>query len=82
MGDADALQTMLHTLAASLKSLQASVEANALAIQCLHDAQYTSSASSGNSFASGEHHQDRPPRFQKLDFPRYDGKTDPLIFIN
>jgi hypothetical protein len=30
----------------------------------------------------GQHHHDRPPRFQKLDFPRYDGKTDPLIFTN
>jgi hypothetical protein len=25
---------------------------------------------------------DRPPKFQKLDFPRYDGKSDPLFFIN
>ena len=25
---------------------------------------------------------DRPPRFQKLDFPRYDGKSDPLLFVN
>src|SRR6185312_14982186 len=41
-----------------------------------------SSASSGNQFASGEHPQDRPPRFQKLDSPPYDGKSDPLIFIN
>jgi hypothetical protein len=23
-----------------------------------------------------------PPRFQKLDFPRYDSKTDPMLFIN
>jgi hypothetical protein len=23
-----------------------------------------------------------PPRFQKMDFPRYDGKSDPLIFVN
>jgi hypothetical protein len=30
----------------------------------------------------GPHDLDRPPRFQKLDFPRYDGKTDPLLFIN
>jgi hypothetical protein len=28
------------------------------------------------------HDLDRPPRFQKLDFPRYDGKPDPLLFIN
>jgi hypothetical protein len=25
---------------------------------------------------------DRPPRFQKLDFPQYDGKSDPLLFVN
>jgi hypothetical protein len=28
------------------------------------------------------HHTDRPPRFQKLDFPRFAGKSHPLIFIN
>jgi len=58
------------------------VEANSLAIQRLSDAQQQSSSSSGNRFATGEHHQDRPPRFQKLDFPRYDGKSDPQIFLN
>ncbi|WVZ75512.1 hypothetical protein U9M48_023557 [Paspalum notatum var. saurae] len=26
--------------------------------------------------------QDRPPKFHRLDFPRYDGKADPLLFIN
>jgi hypothetical protein len=25
---------------------------------------------------------DRPPKFQKWDFLRFDGKTDPLLFIN
>jgi hypothetical protein len=30
----------------------------------------------------GQHHNDRPPRFQKKDFPRYDGKSDPLIFTS
>jgi hypothetical protein len=25
---------------------------------------------------------DRPPKFQKLDFPCYDGKTDSMLFIN
>jgi hypothetical protein len=57
MGDNTALQTTLDALAASLKSLQASVEANSLAIQCLHEAQAPPSPSaSGNHFASGEHH--------------------------
>ena len=82
MAEREALQTTLDTLATTLKSLQATVDANAIAIQRLSDAQNTSSSSSGNRFASGEHHQDRPPRFQKLDFPRFDGKSDPLIFIN
>jgi len=84
MGDnSNTLQTTLETLAASLKSLQASVEANSLAIQCLDKAQQpSSSSSSGPRFGSGEHHQDRPPRFQQMDFPKYDGKSDPLAFIN
>jgi hypothetical protein len=30
----------------------------------------------------GQHHNDRPSRFQNLDFPRYDGTSDPLISIN
>ena len=29
-----------------------------------------------------QHPPDRPPRFQKMDFPRFDGKSDPLIFLN
>ncbi|KAI4330765.1 hypothetical protein MLD38_029019 [Melastoma candidum] len=83
MGDKDAaLQTTLDTLAATLKALQASVEANSQAIQRLSAATPQPSSSYGNRTASGEHNQDRPPRFQKLDFPRYDGKSDPLIFIN
>eukprot|EP00267_Zea_mays_P041974 XP_020393922.1 uncharacterized protein LOC109939915 [Zea mays] len=66
-------------LAEALKSLQESVGANAQAIANL---------TVGDTFSpdikigSGEHHNDRPPRFQKLDFPRYDGKTYPLGFIN
>jgi len=80
MADANALQATLDALAETLKSLQTTVEANSLAIQRLSDAQQQSS--SGNRFATGEHHQDRPPRFQKLDFPRYDGKSDPQIFLN
>ena len=66
-------------LTEALKSLQESVAANALAIAIL-TADDTSSL--GIKIGSGEHHNDRPPRFQKLDFSRYDGKTDPLGFIN
>jgi len=31
---------------------------------------------------SDKHHNDWPPRFQKMDFPKFDGKYDPLTFIN
>jgi hypothetical protein len=42
----------------------------------------SASSFDSSSHHDGQHHTDRPPRFQKLDFPRYDGKSDPLIFIN
>jgi hypothetical protein len=38
--------------------------------------------SSGSTADSGANHSDRPPRFQKMDFPKFDGKSDPLAFIN
>ena len=78
-----ALQATLDSLVASIRTLQTSVEANAQAIQRLDAARTPPGGSSSSAHSgSGEHHQDRPPRFQKLDFPRYDGKSDPLIFIN
>jgi len=67
-------------LAATLKSLQTFVDANSQAIKRLSEER--SSWSSSSKSGTDEHHQDRPPRFQKLDFPCYDGKFDPLIFIN
>jgi hypothetical protein len=78
-----AMQATLDSLVQSIKTLQTPVEANAQAIQRLD----TAVAPPGGSYTSSrpgsvEHHQDRPPRFQKMDFPRYDGKSDPLIFIN
>jgi hypothetical protein len=42
----------------------------------------SASSSGGPRGHDGQHHHDRPPRFQKMDFPRYNGKTDPLIFTN
>jgi len=78
-----ALQATLDSLVASIRTLQTSVEANAQAIQRLDAARPPPGGGSSSSHSgTGEHHQDRPPRFQKLDFPRYDGKSDPLIFLN
>jgi hypothetical protein len=77
------IQATLDTLVTSHTSLQTSVEANTQTIQRLdvvHVPPDGSGAAGRTGF--GEHHQDRPSRFPKMDFPRYDGKTDPLIFIS
>ena len=66
----------------SIQTLQTTVEDNSQAIRHLETATSGSSASSGPRSGSGEHHQDRPPKHYRMDFPRYDGKSDPLIFIN
>jgi hypothetical protein len=79
MGDANDLKASVEALTTALKTLQFTVEANAKAIASLTSDR---TSASGSKVGSGEHHNDRPPRFQKLDFPRYDGKADPLIFIN
>ncbi|KAG8100791.1 hypothetical protein GUJ93_ZPchr0013g35683 [Zizania palustris] len=42
----------------------------------------SSSAGSEGGRHEGPRDSDRLPRFQKLDFPRYDGKTDLMLFIN
>ena len=76
------LQTSLDTLVKSIQTLQSTVEANSQAIRRLETATSGSSVSSGPRSGSGEHHQDRPPKHYRMDFPRYDGKSDPLIFIN
>jgi len=79
MGDVNDLKATVESLTNAMKTLQATVEANANAIASLTSDRTSSSSSKPGS---GEHHNDRPPKFQKMDFPRYDGKTDPLIFIN
>jgi hypothetical protein len=77
----DDIKTTLEKLAANMQTLQTTVEANATVIQAL-TGDRSSSSSNGTWPGTDEHHNDCPPRFQKLDFPCYDGKSDPLIFIN
>jgi hypothetical protein len=77
----DDLKSTLETLMANMQTLQSAVQANAAAIQALAD--HSSSSSNGPRSNTDEHHHtNRPPRLQKMDFPHYDGKSDPLIFIN
>ncbi|WVZ82314.1 hypothetical protein U9M48_029588 [Paspalum notatum var. saurae] len=68
------LAKMIAALTTSVTNLQTTVAA-------LQKEKSASSSSSGGG-NDDQHHNDRPPRFQKMDFPRYDGKSDPLIFIN
>jgi hypothetical protein len=56
------LQGTLDALAATLKSLQASVNTNSQVIQRL-DANRPPSSGSGTMPSSGEHHNDWSPRF-------------------
>jgi hypothetical protein len=65
---------MIETLTTIVASLQTSVAEL--------QKEKSASSSGGPEGHDGQHHHDRPPRFQKMDFPRYDGKTDPLIFTN
>jgi hypothetical protein len=77
----DDIRTTLEKIAANIQSLQTAVTANAAVIQTL-TTDRTSSSSNGPRPGTAEHHNHRPPRFQKMDFPHYDGKSDPLSFIN
>nr|CAB3494457.1 unnamed protein product [Digitaria exilis] len=67
------LLALIKSLTESVASLQTSVAELKQANQDM--------GSFGHQLPPGPHH-DWPPRFQKLDFPRYDGKSDPLVFIN
>ena len=67
---------MIESLTGTIASLQSDVAT------LKKDKEKSSSSSGPGGSADGQHHNDRPPRFQKMDFPRYDGTTDPLIFVN
>jgi len=82
----DDLKSTLETLAKTLASLQSSsdattkaIEANTQAIAALAVARTTEKPSTESS---GTPAPDRPPKHWRPEFPKYDGKTDPLAFIN
>lgn len=78
MSENGELKAAIDALTKNVALMQSSIQANAKAI-----ADITSSSSgAGPRSHSGEHPQDRPPKHWRPEFPRYDGKTDPLIFIN
>jgi hypothetical protein len=68
------LMKKLDSLTSDMSALKADVEG-------IKGKSASTSEGSGNR-AEAPRDLDRPPRFQKMDFPRFDGKSDPLIFIN
>jgi hypothetical protein len=66
------IQALTTAMNASISNLQEQAGA-------LQQAQPLASSGSGSR---GSGHDDRPPRFLKLDFPKFDGKSDLLAFIN
>jgi hypothetical protein len=84
----DDLKASIEALTKNVALMQKTIEANAKSIEANAKAiddlslVHSSSSASGGRPGSGEHHQDRPPKHWRPEFPRYDGKSDPLIFIN
>jgi hypothetical protein len=82
------LAKMIQQLTTTVNSMQQRVDSSLLDMQQqigeLQQWRPPVSSSSGDSRGRGygDYHGDRPPRFQKLDFPKFDGKSDPLAFIN
>jgi hypothetical protein len=69
-------------LAALITKLTSTVESLQAKVDTLQLDQRADSSSSQRDRVAHEHHNDRPPRFQKMDFPKFDGKSDPLAFLN
>jgi hypothetical protein len=82
------LGSLLNTLTAKLDGVQAQVtgiQTKVDGIQTKVDGTQqgaSSSASFGPTPGSSEHHDNWLSHFQKMDFPKFDGKSDPLVFIN
>jgi hypothetical protein len=77
MGDptiADVME-MLKSLTTEMKTIKDDMAA-------MQEKSASSSDRDVGGRLEGPRDLDRPPRFQKLDFPHYDGKTDPMLFIN
>jgi hypothetical protein len=79
MGDSGDLKVTIEALTKHMETMQAAIQANATAIAAIST---SSSSGSGPRPDSGDHHQDRPPKYWRPEFPRFDGKGDPLPFIN
>jgi hypothetical protein len=67
------LTKMIKDLSADMATLKADKAA-------MKDKPASTSVGAGNT--DGSHHNDHPLKFNKMDFPRFDGMSDPMLFIN
>ncbi|XP_066323760.1 uncharacterized protein [Miscanthus floridulus] len=65
-----------------MKSFQREISSMKADMAVMKEKSASSSENGIGGRADGPRDLDRPPKFQKLDFPRYDGKSDPMLFIN
>jgi len=73
----------ISDLAKLIGDLSKNMAAMQQQIVMLQQSQLPPSTSMGSRGSSFDDHQGaHPPRFQKLDFPKFDGKSDPLAFLN
>jgi hypothetical protein len=80
------IATLIRTLTTKVDDLQAevaSVKTTVAGVETKVDGIQRGASSSGPSGAPlGSSEHNRPLRFQKMDFLKFDGKSDPLAFIN
>jgi hypothetical protein len=65
-----------------MKSFQTELSSVKADMATMNDKSSSPSDGGGGGREEPPREFDRPPRFQKLDFPRFDGKTDPMLFQN
>jgi len=69
------LMALMQSFRTEMKEMQAEMA-------YLKEKSASSSDSRGGGQVEHPREPDRPPKFQKMDFPRFDGKSDPRLFLN
>jgi len=69
------LMALMQSFRTELKEMQAEMAS-------MKEKSASSSDSRGGGHVEHPREPDRPPKFQKMDFPRFDGKSDPRLFLN
>jgi FtsZ-binding cell division protein ZapB len=72
----------IDDLAAMIEKLTGTISVFQNEVESLKKDKASSASPSSSDGNDDQHHLDRPPRFQKIDFPRFDGKSDPMLFVN